>query len=126
MIRRPPRSTLFPYTTLFRSLGRGRWAWLGAPWSADVLPLTASVRDGAGWKAELRVVDLASGAVRSLGNRVTPLVGAAPWWPGADHVVAGAPANRLFRTEDGVVVRVDDAGRQTRLLPRSPDPVPED
>src|SRR2546429_6777961 len=25
MIRRPPRSTLFPYTTLFRSL------WLGAP-----------------------------------------------------------------------------------------------
>src|SRR3712207_7163622 len=28
MIRRPPRSTLFPYTTLFRSLGRepGRYA----------------------------------------------------------------------------------------------------
>src|SRR5256885_11932027 len=24
MIRRPPRSTLFPYTTLFRSLGRFR------------------------------------------------------------------------------------------------------
>src|SRR3989449_7746474 len=26
MIRRPPRSTLFPYTTLFRSRGKGR-AW---------------------------------------------------------------------------------------------------
>src|SRR2546426_9405001 len=26
MIRRPPRSTLFPYTTLFRSL----WDWAGA------------------------------------------------------------------------------------------------
>src|SRR5256885_12365589 len=25
MIRRPPRSTLFPYTTLFRSLSAGRW-----------------------------------------------------------------------------------------------------
>src|SRR3989441_8261242 len=25
MIRRPPRSTLFPYTTLFRSLERPRW-----------------------------------------------------------------------------------------------------
>src|SRR5256885_6018212 len=25
MIRRPPRSTLFPYTTLFRSLARGRF-----------------------------------------------------------------------------------------------------
>src|SRR3712207_9006821 len=27
MIRRPPRSTLFPYTTLFRSMLRRRWAW---------------------------------------------------------------------------------------------------
>src|SRR2546430_3606405 len=25
MIRRPPRSTLFPYTTLFRSIGRTWW-----------------------------------------------------------------------------------------------------
>src|SRR5256885_13187717 len=29
MIRRPPRSTLFPYTTLFRSLDRVRVAVLG-------------------------------------------------------------------------------------------------
>src|SRR2546430_13589402 len=29
MIRRPPRSTLFPYTTLFRSMPRARsWHWL--------------------------------------------------------------------------------------------------
>src|SRR3712207_8709622 len=28
MIRRPPRSTLFPYTTLFRSCPLGRWSWL--------------------------------------------------------------------------------------------------
>src|SRR3712207_7778148 len=27
MIRRPPRSTLFPYTTLFRSIGRAPRAW---------------------------------------------------------------------------------------------------
>src|SRR5687768_18200706 len=28
MVRRPPRSTLFPYTTLFRSsAGVGQWAW---------------------------------------------------------------------------------------------------
>src|SRR6202166_5384180 len=37
MIRRPPRSTLFPYTTLFRSaddlagLGVGRQVWMGLP-----------------------------------------------------------------------------------------------
>src|SRR3712207_8987545 len=34
MIRRPPRSTLFPYTTLFRSHARrNRTAWTG--WSKD-------------------------------------------------------------------------------------------
>src|SRR3989441_2002447 len=30
MIRRPPRSTLFPYTTLFRSEGAGDAEYLGA------------------------------------------------------------------------------------------------
>src|SRR5256885_13199386 len=29
MIRRPPRSTLFPYTTLFRSAWRRRWKFMG-------------------------------------------------------------------------------------------------
>src|SRR3712207_8446451 len=37
MIRRPPRSTLFPYTTLFRS---GQSAY--GPFSADVLVLNRS------------------------------------------------------------------------------------
>src|SRR2546422_4393110 len=35
MIRRPPRSTLFPYTTLFRSLGAGERKialWRGHQW----------------------------------------------------------------------------------------------
>src|SRR5687768_17995892 len=31
MIRRPPRSTLFPYTTLFRSDPEARAKWEGAP-----------------------------------------------------------------------------------------------
>src|SRR3712207_6964380 len=34
MIRRPPRSTLFPYTTLFRSLG-----FILAFWAAPVMTL---------------------------------------------------------------------------------------
>src|SRR5256886_17450113 len=39
MIRRPPRSTLFPYTTLFRSLFT-----VGARhWRVDPLPATAAV-----------------------------------------------------------------------------------
>jgi len=35
MIRRPPRSTLFPYTTLFRSEAVRRYAWRREPAHAD-------------------------------------------------------------------------------------------
>src|SRR3989442_4638786 len=50
MIRRPPRSTLFPYTTLFRSqcaghgVGGGRNPW--SPGSGYVLDLTDSHPSG--------------------------------------------------------------------------------
>src|SRR5205814_10199572 len=53
MIRRPPRSTLFPYTTLFRSLLYARlWTWKNSVWRyTDItfttgsagLPLVATV-----------------------------------------------------------------------------------
>src|SRR2546430_3505404 len=36
MIRRPPRSTLFPYTTLFRSLTQARALRTLPGWSSDV------------------------------------------------------------------------------------------
>src|SRR2546425_12230720 len=45
MIRRPPRSTLFPYTTLFRSAGRGH----ASPWPAGsppACPRSSWSRDG--------------------------------------------------------------------------------
>src|SRR5260221_9829168 len=35
MIRRPPRSTLFPYTTLFRSVREGDFVQAGQPRSRD-------------------------------------------------------------------------------------------
>src|SRR2546425_9681170 len=40
MIRRPRRSTLFPYTTLFRSRVRAAWALVDPP--AIMAPTTAS------------------------------------------------------------------------------------
>src|SRR5258708_21229774 len=49
MIRRPPRSTLFPYTTLFRSqknsmqLERSYWAkpiWMNLPWDPPTKTVT--------------------------------------------------------------------------------------
>src|SRR3712207_8551001 len=54
MIRRPPRSTLFPYTTLFRSSGQrtsrstsGSWTptFMGTGGSGDALRLRADVVD---------------------------------------------------------------------------------
>src|SRR3712207_7281827 len=42
MIRRPPRSTLFPYTTLFRSeylTGHGERPWLPTLWAVGVILL---------------------------------------------------------------------------------------
>src|SRR2546426_4324998 len=44
MIRRPPRSTLFPYTTLFRSVGIGPAEEpFAAPWSQAVAEEEAHV-----------------------------------------------------------------------------------
>src|SRR5260370_16143803 len=45
MIRRPPRSTLFPYTTLFRSKGRGAYSHFkfeGGPHRVQRVPETES------------------------------------------------------------------------------------
>src|SRR5687768_18031869 len=48
MIRRPPRSTLFPYTTLFRSAGAARSADGGEP---------GAERAGPGGQRAARLVD---------------------------------------------------------------------
>src|SRR2546429_3701047 len=49
MIRRPPRSTLFPYTTLFRSAGHDQLQLLGRMYAAVRPPLGAKrARDGFG------------------------------------------------------------------------------
>src|SRR5256885_12339926 len=57
MIRRPPRSTLFPYTTLFRSLLEG-------PFHVQDLPLHAVVDD-----AEQRGVDVVLRCAAAVDNR---------------------------------------------------------
>src|SRR5215467_7708126 len=43
MIRRPPRSTLFPYTTLFRAPWPARWRLIAAPMPAAP-PVTRATR----------------------------------------------------------------------------------
>src|SRR5438128_9817549 len=54
MIRRPPRSTLFPYTTLFRSLAGPQLQRLGA----DALVVLAGLAQVDGEAGDLRAVAL--------------------------------------------------------------------
>src|SRR5439155_23248495 len=51
MIRRPPRSTLFPYTTLFRSLGTCRLPALASDVRAQAAPRDEDLRAGLRQKA---------------------------------------------------------------------------
>src|SRR5256885_12271787 len=66
MIRRPPRSTLFPYTTLFRSAYNAGWATeiaLDVQWSHAIAPLARIVlieAPDASTNSLLRAVQLAN------------------------------------------------------------------
>src|SRR2546427_9117981 len=48
MIRRPPRSTLFPYTTLLRSIGAGIFGAIGTATAGQYDAAGHLVRSGAG------------------------------------------------------------------------------
>src|SRR5260221_11273677 len=56
MIRRPPRSTLFPYTTLFRSIG----------WRRSVMHTVIRSYSGKGTKALFDLLEKNKGEVESL------------------------------------------------------------
>src|SRR3712207_8101956 len=64
MIRRPPRSTLFPYTTLFRSifagLGTSFTTWMGwlAPYDRDLILVLDDVEWFPAARTELRRIGL--------------------------------------------------------------------
>src|SRR3712207_7226838 len=79
MIRRPPRSTLFPYTTLFRSVRRlgGNEAGAGAV-GADAAPAAVVVHRQAGLGR----------AARGQGHALLR------------HVAKGGPALHIHRSEE--------------------------
>src|SRR3712207_8407665 len=82
MIRRPPRSTLFPYTTLFRSgmMVLGTW---GAGWAGYQWGWAGALIGGAGF-----------GALGGLVHAVATVTF------GVDHVVSGVAINILARSEE--------------------------
>src|SRR2546422_8845352 len=82
MIRRPPRSTLFPYTTLFRSLARKHVKFQGLP---------------------ARICWLGYGERALFGERLNDLVAKgelkAPIVIGRDHLDCGSVASPFRETE---------------------------
>src|SRR5256885_11130033 len=65
MIRRPPRSTLFPYTTLFRSRGTGlEFQVVGAPW-LDTTAVLSRLRVWGPWAQDALTGVEVSGVTRS-------------------------------------------------------------
>src|SRR3712207_8249576 len=58
MIRRPPRSTLFPYTTLFRSQVYAAYALVAEPGALPFPRTTGAVVAGIGWTSWLVLTPL--------------------------------------------------------------------
>src|SRR2546427_8199602 len=52
MIRRPPRSTLFPYTTLFRSSGKSKWSGGGGTVRAPMPGLVVRIEVAEGQRVD--------------------------------------------------------------------------
>src|SRR3989449_10865229 len=116
MIRRPPRSTLFPYTTLFRSpaprrgtrcrlAGRGRWprrrSRSPGPGSR-ARPGFAPSRRPAGWESEMRS---------------TPRAGRGSGWPSRSD---SSPSGSLLGERVHEVTTVYDPVPMTELSVRTP------
>src|SRR5229473_137309 len=104
MIRRPPRSTLFPYTTLFRSRGGGTGMVAGSA------PRTARRDHRLALHVALGVRGLACAASRSVGARFT---GGGRRIPGAQRLLDRrlGRARWLARRSGAVRARVAGAPR---------------
>src|SRR5688572_31596054 len=75
MIRRPPRSTLFPYTTLFRSLKSDdpsdKAKILGLLARMALVAIHAQLDEGYGWKNADRVRDRKSTRLNSSHSQIS-------------------------------------------------------
>src|SRR3712207_9272143 len=90
MIRRPPRSTLFPYTTLFRSEGDRAGTLMAASTAVGLgVPLLIEPADG-------RAADVLTGEVARLGATTSLAVGEATGG-GQDVLHVGAEDRKSTR-----------------------------
>src|SRR5947207_11937759 len=67
-IRRPPRPTLFPYTTLFRSFSKFYLIYAGSPWLAEMVRFNADAAKRLGFGT---VPDLKKAVARKIRDYVS-------------------------------------------------------
>src|SRR2546426_11401270 len=109
MIRRPPRSTLFPYTTLFRSAVRRGAADPGPDPRRDGLRVRAEPRGGEVMRSgtfviggDLKVHRLGFGAMRITGRGI--------WGEPRDHGEAIAVLRRAVQLDITLIDTADSYG----------------
>src|SRR3712207_522353 len=82
MIRRPPRSTLFPYTTLFRSNGLmaiGRF--LGHSFLGRISPIGLLIGSASASLVGLLLLSVADSAISAFGAATVFAIGICYFWP---------------------------------------------
>src|SRR5438874_13767766 len=91
MLRRPPRSTLFPYTTLFRSLALGRFAKTLATLLSSGVPLLTAldiVKNIVHNSLLASVIEDARDAIREGESIAAPLKRSGQFPPLVHHMIA--------------------------------------
>src|SRR2546426_9186896 len=113
MIRRPPRSTLFPYTTLFRSLGADFAVAIGVAGDTTVLTVHDVAAGGVRREVRTKLPPLKDAgfrmAVRRLADRILE----------ATLGVGGIAATRILFVMDGRVYMIDQDGADRQLVSSS-------
>src|SRR2546430_14270378 len=103
MIRRPPRSTLFPYTTLFRSLPGGIPCGCFSPASRFVDPMGLFPQPGSGWLYQSKC----------LVEQQDKALGASPIYPAVGLQSKELPMSRYYLPPHAMPVHNRDVCVQT-------------
>src|SRR2546426_7329375 len=111
MIRRPPRSTLFPYTTLFRSLGADFAVAIGVAGDTTVLTVHDVAAGGVRREVRTKLPPLKDAGVRMAVHRLADRI------LEATLGVGGVAAARILFLVDGRGYNIGQDGARPQLGP---------